>query len=80
MALGVSWCLKDNTQSSLVTHPLEEGASAYVIAVLTRVTRQHGISGKRQHKNHINVLPQRGAGCLEPVCYANLLSINHKSE
>lgn len=46
-------------KSPSVTHQLKEGASTYVIAALTQVTHQHGISGKRQHKNHINVFSPR---------------------
>lgn len=42
-----------------LTSSRKEHLSAYVIAVLTWVTHQHGISAKRQHKNHINVFLQR---------------------
>lgn len=62
VALGVSWCLGNDTKKHKFLHSLtssEEGASVYVFAVLTRVAHQHGISGERQHKNHINVIPQR---------------------
>lgn len=62
MALGVSWCVGNDTRKHKFLRSLtrsEDGASVYVIAVLAQVAHQHGISGERQHKNHVNVIPQR---------------------
>lgn len=59
MALGVSWCLGNDTRKHKFLHSRtssEEGASVYISAVLTQVAHLHGISGERQH---INVIPQR---------------------